>query len=103
MLFDVAAQRWTTLWSDGGADWPSWSGDGTHVYFRGTLNGPRADTGVYRIRVRDRKVERVAGPSRFAGEGIVGVPWWGLAPDGSLLTLRSTSFWGIYALEWEAP
>jgi hypothetical protein len=30
-------------------------------------------------------------------------PWWGLAPDGSLLMLQSVGTWGIYAFDWEAP
>jgi Tol biopolymer transport system component/DNA-binding winged helix-turn-helix (wHTH) protein len=103
MLFDVETQRWTSLWSDGAADWPHWSPDGTRVYFRGTPGGKSDEVGVYRIHVRRRTLERVLGAAKFAGEGIAGVPWWGLAPDGSVLTLRSTSFWGIYAFDWEAP
>jgi hypothetical protein len=89
------------LYDAGGADWPSWSRDGVWVYFWATTR--TGESGLGRVRVSDRRLEPVATPRGLVGEGMFGVPWWGLAPDGSLLTLRSTSFWGIYALDWETP
>jgi Tol biopolymer transport system component/DNA-binding winged helix-turn-helix (wHTH) protein len=101
MLYDLATRQWTTLYDAGGADWPSWSRDGVWVYFWATTR--TGESGLGRVRVSDRRLEPVATPRGLVGEGMFGVPWWGLAPDGSLLTLRSTSFWGIYALDWETP
>ena len=56
-----------------------------------------------RIRMGNRRPERVAGAPGFARDGFWTSTWWGLAPDGSLLMLRSASTWGIYAFDWEAP
>jgi hypothetical protein len=59
---------------------------------------------VYRICLRDRKVQRVPNlldmgvPSR----GTNG-PWIGLTPDGSILAARDTSLHEIYALDAQLP
>jgi hypothetical protein len=102
VLYELATRRWSTLYP-GTADWPSFSADGRWVYFFATSAEGTTPTGVYRIRISDRRTELVATPSGLVGDGGFGIPWWGLAPDGSLLTLRSASFWGIYAFDWEAP
>jgi hypothetical protein len=61
------------------------------------------DPAFFRVRIFDRKLERVAsleGLRRFWGQ--LG-SWSGLAPDDSLLPVRDTSSQEIYALDWQAP
>jgi Tol biopolymer transport system component len=102
-LYDLETRRWTRLNTRGEADWPSWTRDGSAIYFWALPRDRSQQTGIYRIRIRDRKLELVTRAPDFAVEGFWTPPWWGLTPDGSLLMLRSTSTWGIYAFDWEAP
>jgi hypothetical protein len=54
---------------------------------------------IFRIRLSDRKVEKAA-----SFKGILRnqeIPWFGLAPDGSVLIIRDDSNKQIYALDWE--
>jgi Tol biopolymer transport system component len=102
-LYDFNTREWTRLYGDGLADWPAWTRDGTAVYFWAAPRARTEETGVYRIRIRDGRLERVARAPGFPRDGLWTPPYWGLAPDGSLLMLRSTSTWGIYAFDWEAP
>jgi Tol biopolymer transport system component/predicted Ser/Thr protein kinase len=102
-LYDFHTQEWTRLYGDGLADWPTWTRDGSAVYFWAVPRARSEETGVYRIHIRDGRLERVASAPDFARDGFWTPPYWGLAPDGSLLMLRSTSSWGIYAFDWEAP
>jgi len=99
LLFDFTTEKWTELAQVGAIGYPSWSRDGKYVYF----NTGEAEPAILRVRITDRKVERVAdlgGVSRF--EGMAGL-WLGLGPDDSPLILRGTSSDEIYALDWEAP
>ena len=100
MLLDVKNQRWTELAkiNIGG---PEWSREGDYIYF---LSAPPAGqhSGIFRVRISDRKLERVAGLEDFrqaSGSG----GWVGLAPDDSLLLVRDAGTQDIYALDWEAP
>jgi Tol biopolymer transport system component len=81
-------------------DNPTWSPDGAYIY----MDVPYArDPAIYRIRIRDRKVDRIAslaGIQRVV-EGI-GV-WMGLAPDRSLLILRDVEGSELNSWEWVAP
>ena len=102
-LYDFHTREWTRLYGDGLADWPTWTRDGSAVYFWAVPRARTEETGVYRIHIRGGRLERVASAPAFARDGLWTPPYWGLAPDGSLLMLRSTSTWGIYAFDWEAP
>jgi len=102
VLFDLATKRWSDLTTPpfGPIGYPTWSRDGQYIYFD-TMFGE--DRGIFRVRLADRKVEKIAsldGVQRFqANFG----PWSGIAPDGSPLVARDISSQEIYALEWEAP
>jgi hypothetical protein len=52
-----------------------------------------------RVRIRDRKVERVAD----LGQAGRILEWLGMAPDESPLLTRETGTHEIYALDWQAP
>jgi hypothetical protein len=60
---------------------------------------------VYRVRVADRKLERVI---RLQGvqeaQDVAALfPLFGLAPDDSILVLQDAGGQEIYALDWVAP
>ncbi len=100
-LFDFTTQQWTDLATMLlGLGYPNWSRDGDYVYFDGSLEDAH---GYFRVRISDRKLERVLSLKGFQqAQGAFG-SWVGLAPDGSPLLVRDASIQEIYALEWEAP
>jgi Tol biopolymer transport system component len=98
VLFDLQTQKWTELASLTGG-FQSWSRDGKFVYIR---NYSTSDPAFLRIRLSDRRIERMVSLKGFLGVGNFG-PWVGLAPDDSPLMLRDTGTEEIYALDWEAP
>lgn len=100
MLFDRAAASWIELATMASIGYPSWSHDGQYLYFDSTLTD---DPAFFRIRISDRKLERLVslkGVRRFWGE--LG-EWTGLGPDDSPLLERDTSSQEVYALDLRAP
>lgn len=87
------------------ADYPNWSADGKYIYYS-TLSGgfilPPEKTGVFRVKVADGSVERVAPMPAFPLSGNWGI-WCGLAPDGSVLVMRELGKSDIYALDVDLP
>lgn len=102
--FDLRARKWETLFNDQEKHLyePSWSGDGHSIYF---VNYSANREGYYRLRIGDRKVEKVVGSEAVNLQGVIGIigGWHALAPDESLLTLVDKETPEIYALEWKAP
>lgn len=99
VLFDCMTRQWSELVSMP-VGFPSWSHDGKYLYFDTTLTD---DPAFFRVRISDRKLERIAslkGLQRYWGQF---ASWTGLGPDDSLLVLRDTSSQEIYALEWQVP
>jgi Tol biopolymer transport system component/predicted Ser/Thr protein kinase len=96
-LFDFETQKWAVL-SNTAAGYPGWSQDGKYVYFL----QQEPDVGVFRVGIRDRKVERVVSVKGFQLTGYWGM-WLGLAPDDSPLLLKDTGSQEIVALDWDAP
>ena len=96
VLFDRQSQRWADL-VHMAIGYPSWSHDSKYLYFDSILN---EDPAVYRVRIADHVLERIAalkGLHRFWGPN---AEWSGLAPDDSVLITRDTSNSEIYALDW---
>jgi len=100
MLFEVNSQKWAEL-AKISVNWPQWSRKGDYIYFVGrpTVDQP---TGVFRVRIRDRKLEQVISLKDFR-HAPDDWGWLGLTPDDSPLLLRDTTTQDIYALDWEAP
>ena len=96
MLFDFATQNWEQI-AKISAAFPLWSKSGDYVYFLQEEDQPS----VMRIRIRDRKLERVADLKNFRQTGFFSI-WLGMAPDDSPLLLRNTGTQEIYALDWQA-
>jgi serine/threonine protein kinase/Tol biopolymer transport system component len=99
MLFDQGTKKWSQL-AEASIGFPQWSADSKYVYFD---SGYSAEPTISRVRVADRKLERVA---TFAGLRRVITPWisWsGVTPDGSPLLMRDIGTQEVYALDFEAP
>jgi Tol biopolymer transport system component len=99
MVLDRVNQQWQELVSLP-IGYPSWSHDGQYLYFDTTWTD---DAAFYRVRISDRKLERLFSLKelrRYWGEF---GPWTGLAPDDSPLLARDTSSQEIYALDLQAP
>lgn len=75
---------------------PTWSRDGKYVYFA-VISSP--DPALYRVRVRDKKLEMLTSLKGFPVAGL----WTGVAPGGSPLLLRDISIQEVYALRVRLP
>jgi Tol biopolymer transport system component len=105
LLYDFMRQNWVEL-----AGRPigstNWSKSGEYIYFGSIYS---AETNLYRLRIGDRKLERLmtlkgvrlAEPVQFAVT--VAIPLTGLAPDDSPLLLRDVGSQELYALDVEFP
>jgi serine/threonine protein kinase len=103
VLYDVIAGTTRQLAEVG--DYPTWSDDGKYVYYS-TLAwrivfGP-GKAAIYRVKVADGSIERVAPAPAFILAGNWGF-WTGLAPDGSILLLRELGTSDVYALDADLP
>jgi eukaryotic-like serine/threonine-protein kinase len=98
-LYDFGTHQWSDMLKMSvGAT--SWSRDSKYIYFD---TGLRENPAFYRVRVADRKLERIADLKGFRRLVFRGVPWSGVTPDGSPLLVRDISSQEIYALDFEAP
>jgi hypothetical protein len=75
---------------------PQWSRDGSLVYYIADFHT------IYSVRVKDRKIEKLADVSGIPVTGTSG-HWVAVAPDGSPLILRDVSLNEIYSLDLDAP
>jgi len=99
MLFDFTTQKWTELAkADIGS--VNWTRDGKYLYFD---SGSGLDSAISRLRIADRKLERVTGLKDFRRVEFSLYPWSGLTPDGAPLLLRDIGTQEVYALDFEAP
>ena len=99
MLFDSSTRHWSDLlkMSVGST---SWSQDSKYIYFdTGLVENPA----FYRVRVADRKLERLADLKGLRRVVFAWIPWSGVTPDGAPLLLRDVSSQEVYALDFETP
>ncbi len=99
MLFDFTIKKWSELVKMN-VGFTDWSKDGKYLYFDTGLSDNPA---VYRVRVADRKVERIADLKGLRRVVFAFIPWSGVTPDGSPLLVRDISSQEVYALDFEAP
>ena len=98
-LYEISTQKWTDLVVQD-IGYPQWSADSKFVYFDSRLS---AELAVYRVRIADRKLERLADIRNFNRVVQPWVSWMGLTPDGSPLFMRETGSQEVYALDLEGP
>lgn len=96
LVLDLDTGHWSETVT-GEAGFPTWSRDGTHLYFQRTEEGDRHV--VYRLRLRDGRTERVA--SR-RGVPVVPFPgaWFGLDPEDRLLIMRDQTVAEVFAFDY---
>jgi Tol biopolymer transport system component len=100
-LFDVESKQWSPL-LNAPSGYPCWSRDSQYVYFSNPFDTQKLP--FDRVRVSDRKVERLINIRDYGRLAVGQFGWWtGLAPDDSLLALRDISIQEIYALKWKTP
>ena len=99
MLMELRTRNWSELLKMNVGS-ISWSPDSKYVYFD---TGLSKDAAFFRLRIADRKLERVADLRGLRRVVFAGFPWSGITPDGAPLLLRDTSSQEVYALDFEAP
>jgi eukaryotic-like serine/threonine-protein kinase len=98
MLYDLRTHEQLEL-ASADIGYPSFSRDGAFVYFDTTGSDPA----FFRVRIRDRKIERIVSLKEVRRSMGTFAPWTAVAPDGSPLLQRDAGASEIYALDWEAP
>jgi hypothetical protein len=102
MLYDVKTQQWRTFSPDMSFGYLSWSRDSAYVYFDTFFS---KETGYFRIRISDSKVEKIADLKNsrlFHGQFGPG-SWSGLGPGEVPLFPRDISAQEIYAFDLQLP
>ncbi len=98
MLYDFITNQWA-VWlhaEDGTIGYPVWAKDGKSIYIERFLS---AEPSVHRLKLGESKSERFLSWKdlrRFSG---VWGAWSGVAPDGSVLSVRDVSSHEVYALD----
>ena len=98
-LYEFATGTWSDLVTRD-IGFPQWSFDGQYIYFD---TGSSKELAIYRVRVADRNLERVAALGDFRRVVEPWVSWMGLTPDGSPLLIRDIGSQEVYALDFEEP
>jgi Tol biopolymer transport system component/DNA-binding winged helix-turn-helix (wHTH) protein len=97
MLFDRTNQQWTEL-ARMGIGYPTWSRNGQYLYFDSNFT---EDPAFFRVRVADRRLERLVTLKDIHRLWGPNAEWSGLGPGDSLLVTRNISSPEIYALDWQ--
>jgi len=101
MLFDLRSRQWTELVRGPGVNSPHWSRDGTYLYYQDHLQGP--DQPIFRVRIADRKLERVAGLRQLLQANVTDYRLCALAPGDVPVATVGHSNSDIYALDLDLP
>jgi len=99
MLFDFTTRKWELL-ATLSMGFIMWSSDSETLYFDTSIE---KDSAFYRLRMNNRKLERLVSLKNVRRVMRPFRPWSGLTPDNSPLVLRDIGTQEIYALDWEAP
>jgi len=101
LLFDFRTQQWSGLVEGVGLGTPFWSRDGKYVYYQDAFGDP--DQPIFRVRIGNRKIERLMGLRQIPQSNVSRYSLAGLGPGDSLVTglMRTNS--DLYALELELP
>jgi hypothetical protein len=99
LLYDFGSRTWSELLKMN-VGLTNWSQDSKYIYFD---TGLSENPAFYRLRVADKKLERLADLKGFRRMIFGWLPWSAIAPDGSPLLLRDISSQEVYALDFETP
>jgi serine/threonine protein kinase len=98
LLFNFLIQKWTPL-AKTNVGYFRWSTDSKFVYFD---NGFSPDQAIFRVRLLDQKIEKIADLKDFRRVVVPWSTWFGLTPDGGPIVMRDTGSQEVYALDLEA-
>ena len=101
-LYNTKTKTWRTVHSDLFFGYLSWSHDSAYIYFDTVLS---KESGYYRLRVSDGKVEKIADLKKarlYRGQFGPG-SWTGLGPGDVPLFPRDTGTQEIYAFDLQLP
>ena len=101
VLFDSKSQLWTELAKGAGLFGTAWSADSKYVYSQDV--SVNSEQPIFRVRISDRKIERIATSSQILRPDVIRFSFVGLAPDGSPLVALVHSNSDIYALDVDFP
>ncbi len=102
MLLELSTGKWSELAAGTVLQYPNWSPDSRYAYFEDLgADGPEID----RVSVATRKKERVTVLKGVERVSMLesGVPWNGVAPEGSPLTMRDVGNRELYSLDLQLP
>jgi serine/threonine protein kinase/Tol biopolymer transport system component len=94
LIFDFAKQKWSEPFKGRNVSFPDWSKNSQYLYILSWPENPA----VFRIRISDNKVERVADLKDFHPTGYWD-DWLGLDSNDSPLLLRDTGLQDVYAFD----
>ncbi len=98
MLFSFATQHWEELATGTNICWPSWSRDSRQVVF-GDSGQPGA--ALFRVAVSNRQKEQIVHETTFRSMALGLALWYGITPDGRVISTRDISEDEIYAFDLE--
>jgi Tol biopolymer transport system component len=102
MLWDFQRRQWSELADGLPYGWGiRWSSDSNYVYYQHLYEG--AEQPIYRVRLRDHKVEQVTSSQQILRADVIGYSMTGLAPDDAPLASLIRRNSDVYALELELP
>jgi DNA-binding winged helix-turn-helix (wHTH) protein/Tol biopolymer transport system component len=101
VLFDSQSQRWSELFRAGVVRAGLWSHDSKYVYTQDLSGG--VSQPIFRVRISDRKTERIATFQEILRSDVRNYFLAGLAPDDSPVVSLILSHSDIYALDLNLP
>ncbi len=78
----------------GSVGFPTWSRDGTHLYYQDQ------DNVIHRLRLRDGRTERVVSRKGVPVAPVFPGAWFGLDPEGRLLIMRDTTVTEVFGFDY---
>jgi serine/threonine protein kinase len=102
MLFNLSTRQWSE-WlraEDGTIGYPVWARDSKSIYIERFLG---AEPSMHTLKLGANRSERFLSWNDLHRFGGVWGSWSGVAPDGSVLTVRDVSSHEIYALDLQLP
>ena len=100
-LFDFHTRQWGLLATGAGLSPPFWSHDGKYVQYQDVYGG--AEQPIYRVRIADRRVERLVSSRQILQSNVSGYLIGGLAPDDGPITSVERSNSDLYAMDVDLP
>jgi serine/threonine protein kinase/Tol biopolymer transport system component len=100
-LFDFHTRRWTLLATGAGLSPPRWSHDGKYVYYQDVFAGEEQP--IFRVRIADRKIERIVSSRQLMQSNVTFYGLSGLAPGDAPIATVVRRNADLYVLDVDLP